>query len=482
MHRLAAPQRKHRAARLAGFTLVELAIVTAIAAIILIGVSTNIGSIQHVQKLQVTESNLNTIKQEILNYGRIHKFLPCPDADSDGDEDRTSVAVGTETIERCTVNVGGLPYLDLGLQKQEAFDAFNNPFRYAVNTDTTDATQICDKRSSASFFCNLGANNVPWFNLTTTPPNSSDRGNGNYYVCNQATATCSAGSVANNANLAMHTASVVLVAYNQDGAAALSNCAGQNTASQENCDTDIYYHQATPSNADNAFFDDTIVPISGYEIKAQILSNNLNWDSFSATATSTGLTPTYEDFDITADDTVPVSNETDTPDVILVSRNIETDLNLGGGDDYLAVGNDLTAGSDINTGYDNDQLYIVGNAQGDVNLSRGDDEFVLGGDLYADLSGDRGNDKVWIQGNVQSSSDLNMGRDDDILWLGTADDDASGQVNTAIDGGLGYDILVLETTSKSEWQSNRTLRNRVDNFELVIFKADDSGNREYSEL
>ncbi|MBD3768009.1 MAG: hypothetical protein IE928_08700, partial [Gammaproteobacteria bacterium] len=57
-----------------------------------------------------------------------------------------------------------------------------------------------------------------------------------------------------------------------------------------------------------------------------------------------------------------------------------------------------------------------------------------------------------------------------------------GQINTSIDGGLGYDILVLENTSKSEWQGNSTLRSRVSNFELVIFEADPSGNREYIEL
>ncbi|WP_178861328.1 type II secretion system protein [Thiomicrorhabdus cannonii] len=468
--------------KMTGFTLVELAVVTAILGIILIGVSSNIGSIHHVQKLQESQHSLNNIKQELLNFGRIHKYLPCPDSDNDGHENRISVTVGSDTIEKCTANNGTLPYLDLGLQKAEVYDPWNNPLRYAVNTDTTDAAQICDKRSSASFFCNLGANAVPWFSMTSTPPNSADRGNGNYYVCNQSTNACNAATVTNHANLAIHTASVVLVAFNQDGENALSNCAGQNAASQENCDTDLYYHQAAASNADNAFFDDTIVPISGYEIKAHVLAKNVSWDSFTSTSTSTGLTPTYEDFDITADDTVPVSNDADSPDVILVNHNVETDINLGGGDDYLAIGNNLTSGSDIDTGYANDQLYIVGNAQGDVDLSRGDDEFVLGGDLYGDMLGDRGDDKVWIQGNIQSGSGLNMGRDDDVLWIGTAGQDSTGQINASINGGLGYDILVLENTSKSEWLGNSTLRSRVSNFELVIFEADSSGNREYIEL
>uniref|UniRef100_UPI0035674D65 hypothetical protein n=1 Tax=Thiomicrorhabdus sp. TaxID=2039724 RepID=UPI0035674D65 len=290
---------------------------------------------------------------------------------------------------------------------------------------------------------------------------------------------CDATTVSNSANLDLNTASVVLVAYNQDGEATLNDCNSQNVASKENCDIDLYYHRATASNEDNRFFDDVIVSISGYEIKAHILSQMLSWDSFSSTTTSSGLTPTYEDFDITADDTVPVSNDVDTPDVILVNRNVETDLNLGGGDDYLAIGHNQETGANIDTGYGDDQLYIVGQSQANVDLSRGDDTYVLGADLVKNLDAGWGNDKVWIQGNVLSGSNLDMNKDDDILWVGTAGNDSTGQINDDISGGADYDILVLENTSKAEWESNSTLRNHVNNFELVIFEADASGNREY---
>ncbi|MDG6778656.1 type II secretion system protein [Thiomicrorhabdus sp. zzn3] len=455
-----------------GFTLVELTIVMLIVGIALVGLLTNTGTVRHVQKIKETETSLNKIKQELLSYGRVHKFLPCPDSDHDGRENR---------VGQCSVSVGTVPYLDLGIQREESLDEWGNPFRYAINTDATDSSLICDKRSSASFFCDQGANITPWFTLTDTPPTAADRGSGNYYICNANTTTCNAATVANSANIELNTASVVLVAYNQDGFAALNNCASQNAASQENCDIDLYYHRAVASNQGDQFFDDIIIPISGYEIKSYILSQMLTWDSFSSSSTSSGLTPTYEDFDITADDTVPVSNEEASPDVILVNRNVETDLNLGGGDDYLAIGHDLETGADIDTGYGNDQLYIVAEARGNIDLSRGDDRFVLGTDLQANLDAGWGNDKVWIQGNVLSGSNLNMNKDDDVVWLGDSADSSSGQINDDIDGGSGYDILVLENTTKSEWDSSISLQNRVDNFELVIFKADESGVREYIE-
>lgn len=457
-----------------GFSLVELMIVTAIIGIVLIGFSNQSGSLRHVQKIKESQSSLQKIKQEILNYGRVHKYLPCPDSDNDGFENRSGSA--------CSASVGTVPYLDLGLQKQETLDNWNNAFRYAVNTDSTNGGLICDKRSSASIFCNQGANVTPWFTLTDTPPTSTDRGNGNYYVCNQSTPSCNATTVANNANVSLNTATVVLVAYNQDGDAALNDCANQNTASKENCDVDIYYHQAAGSNDDNQFFDDSILAISGYEIKSHILSQMVTWDSFASSNSSSGLTPTYEDFDITADDTVPVSNSPDTPDVILVNRNVDTDLNLGGGDDYLAIGNDVKAGAEIDTGQGDDRLYIVGQAQANIDLGRGDDTFVLGTDLRENLNADRGNDKVWIQGNVLSGSNLDMDQDDDVLWIGTSGNDSTGQIDDDINGGSGYDILVLENTSKTEWESSSSLQNHVDNFELVIFEADESGAREYVTL
>ncbi|MDG6774555.1 type II secretion system protein [Thiomicrorhabdus sp. ZW0627] len=454
-----------------GFSLVELMIVTVIIGIALIGFSNQTGPLRHGQKIKESQSSLQNIKQEILDYGRVHKYLPCPDSDSDGLENRSGFA--------CSTSVGTVPYLDLGIQKQETQDNWNNAFRYAVNTDVTDANLICDKRSSASFFCNQGADVTPWFTLTDTPPTSNNRGNGNYYLCNQNTTTCNASTVANNTNTALNTASVILVAYNQDGEAAASHCAQQNAASKENCDTDLYYHQAAASNQGNQFFDDSIVAISGYEIKSYILSQMVNWDSFNSTTTSSGLTATYEDFDITADDTVPVSNSPDTPDVILVNRNVETNLNLGGGDDYLAIGNNVGTGAQIDTGQGDDQLYIVGQALANIDLGRGNDSFVLGTDLVENLNADWGNDKVWIQGNVLSGSNLDMNKDDDVLWVGLPGNDLTGQINEDINGGSGYDILVLENTTKAQWDSDLTLQSHVINFELVMFKADPSGNREY---
>ncbi|BBP45332.1 hypothetical protein THMIRHAS_07050 [Thiosulfatimonas sediminis] len=475
-----------------GFTLVELTIVVLILGIIFISFSNNMGAIGHVQKIKQSQNQLKTLKTEFLTFGKTHKYLPCPDTDNDGLENRTNMIVATETLDVCASSSGTVPYLTLGLQKEAITDSWNNLIRYAINTETTDGAKICDKRSSASFFCTLAADTTPWFNMTDTPPNSTDSGSGNYTICNQKTASCDASTTMQGIDL--NTASIVLLAYNQDGSQTLNNCSEQNSATKENCDNDLYFHQSQADNQTQNFFDDSILAISGYEIKANLLANNINWDSYTSTSSHSGLTPTYEDFDLTADDNVPISNSPDEQDVILINRNMTTDLDLGGGDDYLAIGNNL-ASTDSNPKLDmgdgNDQLYIVGTATTSVYLGDGDDAFVLGTDMQSQAFSGDGNDKIWIQGNIlegygtrrgRKSYILEMGNGDDILWVGNSEDSQSGLIQSNIRGNDGFDILVLEQISKSDYQNDSSLQSFVNEFELVIFKADNNGDREYLEL
>lgn len=466
-----------------GFSLVELSIVLLIIGVVFVGFLTGIGSFQHSNNIKESQSNLSNIKKQVLNFGVINKYLPCPDTDTirDGLENRTSVSTSLGTFERCTASVGGVPYLDLGLQESDAEDGWSNPIRYAVNTDTTNANLICNKTSSASMFCNSGsAMGVFWFTLTDTPPFASDRGAGNYYICNENAASCS--GTPSPADLESDTASVVLVAYNQDGALTLGACGATTGANNENCDTDLYYHQETLTIEDSVFFDDVITSISGYEVKAKLASSVVAWNSYTPTTPVSGLTPTVEIFDITQAEidagNVPTSNN-NSPDVILVNRNVTTGLNLQNGDDYIAIGNNLDAGTGVLEADDGDDtVYIVGSAYSDVDLGNGDDTFVLGKDLTNALDAGNGKDKVWIQGDIASGSSFTMGDGDDILWLGLSNDSATGDIEQAIDGGADYDILVLENVA--QWSDlSGSEQSNIQNFELIIFSDDGSGNRNY---
>jgi prepilin-type N-terminal cleavage/methylation domain-containing protein len=465
-----------------GFSLVEMAIVTAILGIVFAGYMVGFGSFHHSSSMKLSQSNQTNIKKQILNFGMINKYLPCPDTNGDGLENRPAFVSGTFQV--CDLVLGTVPYLDIGLEKEDVDDGWGNPIRYAVNTETVNASSICDNTKAASMFCNAGsASGIFWFNIIDTPPTAVERGVGNYYVCNKSAVNCS--TTATYSELETDTAVIVLVAYNDDGATTINSmpgCSGIPAQNVDNCNADNVYHQRGITLDDAHFFDDVVTSISGYEVKASLLSKSISWNSYEITAPPTPLVPTYSNFDISSDeyDADQDQIETTGDDVILVNRDVSTALNLGAGDDYIAIGNDLNAS--LNTGDDNDTVYIVGAASGDVLLGDGDDQFVLGSDLTNSLDAGTGNDKVWIQGNIESGSSLLLGDDNDVLWVGLSTaPSTTGSINESIDGGSGQDILVLENYASEEefWAASPSQNDNVDNFEYIIFADDGSGNRSY---
>ncbi|NPA71433.1 MAG: type II secretion system protein [Gammaproteobacteria bacterium] len=460
-----------------GFSLVEMAIVLLIIGIGFTAGSSLLSSFKHSANSTTTQTTLGKVKDQVLNFVFINKYLPCPDTDEDGAENRT-----TDSGEQvCTATRGGVPYLSLGLDDSFAKDAWGNPIRYAVNTNTGTASLLCDKRQAASMFCNKGAGSIPWFNFSKTPPLFNDRGAGNYYVCNESAASCSGTPAAES--LESDSAVVVLVAYNQDGrdVATDTGCAATTGAINENCDTDLYYHQAARSHEVGAFFDDVVLSISGYEVKTTLLNNQLSWREYGAGSTASALEPTYEDFDLDADSDQSVA-ATAGDDVVLIRRDVETAIDFSTGDDYLAIGNDLvtTDGDSLLMGEGDDTLYVVGSVLGaaDIELGDGDDIFVLGQDLEGNLVAGAGNDKVWVQGDIRSSATLALNDDNDILWLGDSGVSGSGQYDVDLEGGLGYDILVLENVT--DWAAlSSTEQSYIVGFELIVFGVDANGSRGY---
>jgi len=123
---------------LKGFTLVEMAIVLSIIALIL-GTGLTLLSAQHDQRrIEDTNSLLSSANEVLIGYALSHTatdgrpYLPCPDkmttagagTANDGVEDRTTIP------GPCVVQEGNLPWVTLGLAPQT--DAWSNRLRYRV--------------------------------------------------------------------------------------------------------------------------------------------------------------------------------------------------------------------------------------------------------------------------------------------------------------------------------------------------------------
>lgn len=492
----------------AGFSLVELLVVLAILGIVFVGATAGLSAFKQVGELSESEKNIANIKEKMLNFAEVHYYLPCPDIDGDGTENRTNSPTGVVAdgqAQTCSADVGTVPYLDLGLELNQVEDAWGYNIIYYVNNNTVNPDDICNKQLSSSYFCNEHAMVTPRFTVTDTPPLITDLNNpwntyavGDYSVCNESVATCNASRMSTNfrqKNVEVLSASVVLAAYNEDGAEALNNlgaCNYTNASSQENCDGDRFFHQIIKSTAnENDYFDDQIVTITGNEIKARTLNKILSWRSGGGILDNfTSLNPTAQVFDLDDASTVPI-NDNDTPDVVLVSRDVTDGIDFEDGDDVLAVGNNIDAGSEtVDMGDGNDMAYAVGNILSNLVLGDGDDRMVLEGRLESGVEAGSGNDKLWILGSIESSASISLGDGDDAIWFGGQVFDSEGNpvtediptdLETTIDGGDGYDIIIFEEVESFTDLPSNTI-NRLDNFELIMFKANEDGDRAFYEI
>lgn len=110
-----------------GFTLVEMAIVLVIVGLLISGLLIPLGVQRDVRDYAETRTELTEMRESLIGFALSHAatdghpYLPCPDTDGDGSENR---AAGI------CVNVSGvLPWVTLGLGQS---DNWNNQYLYRV--------------------------------------------------------------------------------------------------------------------------------------------------------------------------------------------------------------------------------------------------------------------------------------------------------------------------------------------------------------
>jgi prepilin-type N-terminal cleavage/methylation domain-containing protein len=128
-----------------GFTLIEIAVVVALVAILLTAGAKIAGGFMEAAAVSVTQKKQQAIKEALVNYLNRNMRLPCPDTDRgngptlgfesgppDGRENRTAEPPNNFHDRACAYPFGVVPYAELGLPQEAALDGWHNYFLYRV--------------------------------------------------------------------------------------------------------------------------------------------------------------------------------------------------------------------------------------------------------------------------------------------------------------------------------------------------------------
>lgn len=131
---------KYRPRHLAGFSLIEMAIVLVILGFLLGGLMGPLSSQHDLAKRRDAQTQLEEIREALLGYAQANGALPCPaSATSNGVAQFISPASNANPLTTCSSLSGVVPYTTLGFQgplssppQQQLLDPWNNPIRYSL--------------------------------------------------------------------------------------------------------------------------------------------------------------------------------------------------------------------------------------------------------------------------------------------------------------------------------------------------------------
>lgn len=232
--------------RLRGFTLTELAVVTAILALLLGSAMMTLSAQAEQRARDETRRRLDAAVEAVVAFAVVNGRLPCPAVNgATGDEALAGGGI-------CTNAYGGLlPARTIGLQPTDAsfygVDSWNNRIRYAVSSV---APTGCTGTAAAPHFtsaANLKANGI------SCKPNDLE------IVCSSVAAGVNASCNAGTRVVSAQTIAFVVYSTGPNGA----NAATYGADEVENANGDARFVSRTPSPAGgvNGAFDDLVVAV-----------------------------------------------------------------------------------------------------------------------------------------------------------------------------------------------------------------------------
>lgn len=229
--------------RQAGFSLIELAIVLFIVALLLGGLLVPLSAQIDQQRTNETQKMLAEIKDALIGYAVVYGRLPCPASDtSNGAESFDAGASGDASNGLCSNFYNGfVPAATLGFttgvdnqgRRGFAVDAWNNRIRYAVTVSNANAFTKTNGMSA---------------NFSTLAPD--------LIVCTVASANPSSCSVANSSLTSSPGVPVIIFSTGKNGA-----YGGTGADETENLDNDKIFVSHTGTQSPNEF-DDFVIWLS----------------------------------------------------------------------------------------------------------------------------------------------------------------------------------------------------------------------------
>ena len=253
------PERTPRAAR--GFTLVEIAVVMMIVALLLGSLMYTLSAQLEQRNFEETRGRLEAARELLLSYAIVNGRLPCP-ATAASSADEAPVGGGT-----CTAPGpygGWLPARTIGFQVVDAggyaIDSWQNRIRYAV--------------SGAALTGCAGSSTLPHFtNSTNLKANGITCQPNDLVVCKSATGI-TATTCGPAANALTNQTVVVAIVYSVGKNGSLG-CAPTTCVDEaKNIDGDRVFvsHTPAPAGATNGEFDDYLVWITVGELYGRLIS------------------------------------------------------------------------------------------------------------------------------------------------------------------------------------------------------------------